>query len=103
MEPRLEVPTPTGDVLGVVVPSGVLGVQGLLSLSLLALLCIFMLEGDSSTLESGIRALMGLADLNVFGGPQLWLAALECDLSPSVWQRWKVMDLWRFWLALGPT
>ena len=67
MEPRLEVPVPNGGVLGVMVPSGALGVWALLSLSLLAFLCIFMLEGDSSTLESGIRTLMGQADLNIFG------------------------------------
>ena len=57
VELRLEVPAPTGGVSGVVVPSGIPGVWVLFSLSLLALLCVFMLEGESSSLESGIQTL----------------------------------------------
>ena len=79
VEPRLEVPAPAGGVSGVMVPSGVLGVWALLSLSLPAFLRIFALEGDSSSSESGIWTLVGQADLNVFG----WAPALVGH--PGVW------------------
>ena len=59
VELRLEVPIPNGGVSGVVVPSGVLGVWALLSLSLSAFPHVFTLEEHSSTLESGIWTLMG--------------------------------------------